>query len=139
MGVAGRSRPGRVVMDYTVADMEGFAALAGEDLSWTMSKGGHRPTGAKGFRAALREDIAVRQGGICPECGEPLDETAEFCHLVARGKGLRGWFPRNIMVGHALCNEAQKIRGAVVHPDTLARPDLVPDEWTPFPILKRYL
>lgn len=122
---------------YTESDMRGFVALAGDDFSWSSSRGGHRPTGKGGFRAILRADLAARQGWLCPQCGESLDETAEFCHLVARGSGKRGWFPRNIMVGHSVCNEVQKSRGEVVNPADMARPDLVPDEWTPFPVLKR--
>jgi len=128
----------------TQSVIDAFAALAGDDLSWPV-KGSSRP-GAD-VRTRLRDDILARQGGICAQCGGDLSpEVAEFCHIVARGPKVKGFLPGNIFAGHPSCNASTKpvydesgalIRGIEALPITLlARPDVVPMEWTPFPVLR---
>lgn len=138
-GLLGRVAPhGKVIM-ITEQTIEGFITLAGPDFSWAGVRGCGRPPssymGRKGIRQALRLDLIARQGGICFACGEVLDDTAEFCHIVSRGPGIRGWLWGNVAIGHAVCNEAQKQRGPIVHMSDMARPDVVPTEWTPYRLL----
>lgn len=124
--------------------VDAFKALAGDDYMWTGVRGCHRPPAT--VRRALRLDLIARQGGICPQCGNALDDTAEFCHVVSRGPAVKGWIPGCIFAGHVACNASTKpihdndgnvLSGvAVLTVDMFARPDLVPDEWTPFPILR---
>lgn len=108
--------------------VDNFVALAGPDFAWDGVKGCSRPPST--YRKALRFDLIRRQSGICFACGDMLDESAEFCHIVSRGEKLRGWLPGNIAVGHAACNTRQKNRGPVVRVADMVRPDVVPMEWT---------
>lgn len=133
----------------------GFVALAGPDFTWAGVRGCSRP--ASDVRKALRADLANRQGGICPVGGEPLPGWSanasndwlpgvEFNHIVARGPLVKGFIIGNIFAGCASHNAMTKplyndngelISGVeVITPDMLARPDLIPMEWTPFPILR---
>jgi hypothetical protein len=121
-----------------------FIALAGPGYAWAGVRGCSRP--AADVRKALRADLAERQGGICPQCGEALGSTYEYCHLVARGPLVKGFLPGNVFAGHAHCNASTKplyddegtlISGIeALRPSDLARPDLVPSEWTSFPVLR---
>lgn len=134
-------------MTYTMTDCERFTAMAGADFAWRNGPFNRnepaRPP--SNVRKALRDDLLRRQGGICPQCGKPA-VNAEFCHLVARGPDTRGFVRGNIFAGCSSCNaktkpewntEGNLVRGiAVLTPSDLERPDLVPNEWTPFPILK---
>lgn len=130
---------------YTNTDVVMFTRLAGPAFLWDGVRGCSRP--ASDVRKALRSDLWARQGGICPQCGDAVAEAdAEFLHLVARGPKVKGFIPGNVMAGHRTCNastapewdtEGHLIRGVpVLTPDMLARPDLVPAEWTPFPVLR---
>lgn len=129
---------------YTIEAMQAFVALAGPRFTWAGVRGCSRP--AADVRKALRADLESRQGGICPVCGGPI-RNAEFNHLVARGPEVKGFLPGNIFAGCSSCNAATKplydnegnlISGIeVLTPDMLARPDLVPSEWTPFPVLRK--
>lgn len=120
----------------TESHIANFVALAGDDFTWEGVRGCGRPPssymGRTGIRQALRLDLIARQGGVCFACGDNLDASAEFCHIVARGPHKRGWLPGNIAVGCAGCNERQKQAGPVVHIADMARPDVVPMEWTPY-------
>jgi hypothetical protein len=130
-------------MGYTMADAQRFATLAGPGFAWDGVKGSSRP--ASDVRSKLRDDLLNRQGGICPQCGK-VPATVEFCHLVARGPKIKGFIAGNVFAGCASCNASTKplyddngtlIFGIeILTPDMLARPDLVPDEWTPFPVLR---
>lgn len=124
----------------TELDVTRFEAMAGEGFSWP-DRGGNRPPssymGRTGFRDILRDDLRTRQGDICFACGDALNGGGEFCHIVSRGPVRKGWLPGNIAIGHAACNEMQKEAGEVVHISDMVRPDVVPTEWTPFPILAR--
>ncbi len=127
----------------------GFVALAGPDYSWAGVRGCSRP--ASDVRRALRADLLARQGNICPVGGETLTDAdaIEFNHVVARGNGVRGFIPGNVFAGCAAHNAMTKpqhdhngrvVSGkAVLWTADLARPDVVPLEWTPFPILRRSL
>ena len=127
-------------------DIERFVALAGPTFSWDGVPGCSRP--ASDVRKALRADLLARQGGICPQCGTDLpDAVAEFCHIVARGPKVKGFLPGNVFAGHASCNASTKPlyddRGNLIHgvevltEAHMARLDLVPTEWTPFPVLRQ--
>jgi hypothetical protein len=129
----------------TDTDVTRFVTLAGPTFAWSGVPGCSRP--ASDVRKALRADLRERQGGICPQCGDDVAENvAEFCHVVARGPKVKGFIPGNVFAGHSWCNASTKplyddegtlIRGIeVLTPDMFARPDLVPDEWTPFPVLR---
>lgn len=118
--------------------IEGMRALAGSDYSWSSSRGGHRPT-AK-VREPLRSDLYSRQGGVCPVCGDMMGDDVsdrEFNHVVSAGPDKRGYFPLNVFVGHPACNTmCERVHGEVIPLEGFKRPDLIPAEWTPFPILK---
>lgn len=120
---------------FTQDMLDGFVALAGDDFAWAGVKGCHRP--ASDVRRALRADLIARQGGICFDCGEMLDDTAEFCHIVSRGPARKGWMPGNIGIGHSACNERQKDRSPIVQIADMTRPDVIVTDWLPFPILRR--
>lgn len=124
-----------------------FVALAGEGFAWEGVRGCSRP--ASDVRTALRADLWERQGGICAACGKGDNGTPlEFNHIVARGPKVKGFLPGNIFTGHATCNAATKPlydeRGTLISGvevltiagGFLVRPDVVPMEWTPFPILR---
>lgn len=117
--------------------IEGFVALAGDDFSYAGVRGGHRPTSK--VREPLRLDLFSRQGGLCPVCGDGMADTVEdreFNHVVSAGPDKRGYFPGNVFVGHPACNtRCERVHGEVIPLDAL-RADLIPMEWTPFPILK---
>lgn len=129
---------------YTEAAMNAFVALAGERFTWAGVRGCSRP--ASDVRKALRDDLLARQGGICPVCGCEA-RNVEFNHLIARGPMVKGFVPGNVFAGCGACNASTKplydergnlISGVeVITPDMLVRPDLVPSEWTPFPILRK--
>ena len=131
--------PNREGIMLTQSVIDGNVALAGPTFEWAGVSGTSRP--ASDVRTPLRLDLIARQDGICFACGAMLDGTAEFCHIVSRGpggsSGGKGWKVGNIAVGHAACNLAQKENGPVVNLSDMARPDVVPMEWTPFPILRR--
>lgn len=126
--------------------VDGFVALAGDGFRWDGVRGCSRP--ASNVRKQLRDDLWSRQGEVCPFCGQGDNGDAlEFCHIVARGPGVKGFVPGNVATGHASCNARTKplydeagalISGVeVLRPGThIARPDVVPMEWTPFPILR---
>lgn len=119
----------------TASDVDRFTAMAGPDFLWAGVRGSSRP--ASDVRTALREDLKARQGGLCFACGEALGDEGEFCHIVSRGPKRLGWMPGNIGIGHAVCNERQKLSGEIVPVSDMVRPDVVPTEWTPFPILRK--
>jgi hypothetical protein len=109
-------------------------ALAGPDFTWAGVSGTSRVPNT--VRKELRADLAARQGFICFVCGDTLDGSAEFNHIVSRGPGNKGWRVGNIAIGHSACNTRCKDAGPVVTLAQIARPDVVPMEWTPFPVLK---
>lgn len=124
----------------TAADIDRFTEQAGPGFTWEESRGGHRPT-AK-VREPLRQDIATRQGGICPVHGGEIVD-GEFNHVVAQGGAIngkkvrRGYFPLNLFVGCATCNiHCERTYGRVIPLTAFQRPDVIPAEWTPFPVLK---
>lgn len=131
----------------TDTDVAGFVALAGPDFSWDV-RGCSRPPST--VRRALRDDLWARQGHTCPVCGEGENGIAlEFNHVVARGPMVKGFLPGNVFTGHATCNARTKplyndegtlISGVeVLDSNYLVRMDVIPTEWTPFPILKATL
>jgi len=118
----------------TPAIVAHLTAIAGPDFTYPGVKGSGRPSAKDprggSPRRGLRAWLFVAQGGICPECGNALDlETAETAHVVSRGDKLLGFLPGNLMATHAWCNTAQKSRGPIVDPATLARPDVVALDW----------
>lgn len=137
-------------MTYTLEDTARLVAMAGPDFAWRngpFNKNEPARPSSK-VRKALRDDLAARQGYICPQCGHALNRDGmgtEFCHIVARGPEQRGFVRGGIFSGHSACNASTKpqfdadgnlVSGiAVLTPDMFARPDLVPNEWTPFPVL----
>jgi hypothetical protein len=128
-------------MGITATDIERFRAMAGEDYSLPV-KGTSRP--GSDVRTKLRDDLLNRQGGICPVCGDEV-RHAEFNHVVARGdaKNPKGFTPGNVFAGCAGCNTDCKNtygdgdNGGVIPFERFARPDLIPTEWTPFPVLRQ--
>ena len=134
-----------------------FAALAGPLFLWDSvpkrSPMGPNERPDSGWRIPLRMDLVARQGGICPVCGNALPGDGsiggivEFNHVVARGPHIRGFIKGNIFAGCAPCNSATKplydndgmlISGReILDIDYFARPDLIPLDWTPTPILRR--
>lgn len=122
--------------------VQSFAAMAGDDFTWSGVKGGHRPTSQ--VRRPLVADLLARQGGICPVCGEEAIRP-EFNHVVAAGPSRRGFHPLNVFAGCHACNartapqwdNGELVAGVAVLPVShFSRPDVIPSEWTPFPILK---
>lgn len=133
-------------MAITDTDVAAFVAMAGERFTWDGVRGCSRP--ASDVRTRLRADLWERQGRICPQCGNGDNgQPLEFCHIVARGNGVKGFVPGNVFTGHSSCNASTKpqhdadgnvVSGvAVLLPSVhLARPDVVATEWTPFPVLR---
>ena len=132
-------------MGITNDDVRGFVALAGTGFSWEGVRGSSRP--ASDVRTALREDLWARQGEVCPVCGEGDNGIAlEFNHVVARGPKVKGFLPGNVFAGHSSCNartkpiydnEGNLISGIeVLCVEHFKRADVIPVEWTPFPILR---
>lgn len=129
----------------TASDIARFDMLAGPDRMWDEVTGCHRPP--SDVRRALRADIAERQGGVCPVCGNAI-EFGQFNHVVSRGPKVKGFIPGVVFVGCAPCNlrcaylygevtdDGRVVDGGVIPFDGLARPDVIPTEWTPFPILR---
>jgi hypothetical protein len=126
------------------ARVEAFYALAGDALRWDGVKGCSRP--GSDVRRALRADLAARQGNICPVCGNAL-RRPEFNHVVARGPMVRGFLPGNVFAGCHDCNartapeytdDGTLVAGVeCLTEDYFARADLIPQEWTPFPVLRK--
>ena len=121
---------------------------AGPKFTYPGIVGGSRPPST--YRKELREDLIARQGGLCPVCGNEL-EFPQFNHVVSRGnavKGGLGHYVHNLFAGCATCNlecaymfgdvsEDGMVRdGGVIPFEHFARPDLIPSEWTPPPVLK---
>lgn len=132
-------------MGITASDIDGFVALAGEGFAWEGVRGSSRP--ASDVRRKLRDDLWMRQGKVCPVCGNGDNGDAlEFNHVVARGPKVKGFLPGNVFTGHGACNARTKplydergnlISGVeVLTLDYFTRADLIPTEWTPFPILR---
>jgi hypothetical protein len=128
----GAALPGKEAM-LTKADVARLSALAGDDFDYAAVRGSDRPsTSYNGGnpRMGLRTYLHAQQGGICVECGKPVAlDVAETAHVVSRGPKVKGFMPGNLMALHPACNTAQKDRGPIVDPDTLARPDLVVMSW----------
>lgn len=101
-------------------------AAAGASFDWAGYKGAcARPQGGQ---AALLRYLTSVQGGVCAACGDDLnDGTAlEVCHLVSGGAKRRGYVPGNLYAGHKSCNDDDReCFGAIVPPESLARPDVV--------------
>lgn len=119
---------------------------ASERFQWAV-RGGSRP--GSDVRTLLRDrDLRERQGNVCPQCGKELGDVIEFCHLVARGPNIKGFEEGNIFAGHPTCNkgtqpvydEEGNLTSGIeaLLPSQLARPDLVPDAWTPFPVIREW-
>ena len=132
-------------MGMTTESVAALVARAGTDYSWP-ERGCTRPPSV--WRSCLKRYLYAVQGGMCFDCGEVADlDSLEFCHVVSRGpvatsdKG-RGWVEGNIALGHRVCacgtrgNKAQQIRGPVVLPEHVTRPDIVADSWPSPPVLK---
>lgn len=142
------TRPGEVrcIMSHN-ARVAGFVALAGDGFAWAGVRGSSRPPAS--VRRALRDDLTARQGGICPVHGGALGErgAVEFNHVVARGPLVKGFVAGNVFAGCAGCNSLTKpiydesgalLSGVeVLTEEFFARADLIPLEWTPFPVLRR--
>lgn len=121
-----------------------LADMAGDDFSWPVS-GTSKPSG--GVKPMLRDDLLARAGGICAVCGESGTARGawEINHVVSRGPAIKGFTIGNLFAGHSSCNALTKpiyvdgalVSGVEVLPlSHFARPDVVPMEWTPFPILR---
>jgi hypothetical protein len=114
----------------TAAHITANLALAGPGYAWEGVKGtSDLPSYA---RPGLRIVLAERQEGICPQCGDALEGTLNFCHIVPRGPLKKGWTASNVFLGHAACNGF--VLGESDHAMTfadLARPDLI--DVTPWP------
>lgn len=142
-------------MALTETMVDNFVDLAGDGFMWEGVRGSHRPPSS--VRRALRDDLANRQGGICPVGGEMLpgfsategnNWTAgvEFNHVVARGPMVKGFVVGNVFAGCAAHNAMTKpiydengnlISGIeILRVSHFARPDVIPTEWTPFPTLR---
>lgn len=120
-------------------------ARAGAAFDWAGTKSSRPPST---WRSALKAHLYAAQDGRCFDCGNSdVIESLEFCHIVSRGnvatsdKG-KGWVPGNIALGHRVCpcgtrgNKAQQMRGPIVLPEHITRPDLVAVEWPTPPTLK---
>lgn len=129
----------------TKAHIARFVALAGEGYAWAGVRSCSRP--ASDVRKALRDDLAQRQGGLCPLCGNAL-RNPQFNHGVSRGPKVKGFLPGNVFAGCKACNDdcmaeygerddnGMVIDGGVIPIERYARPDLVPMEWTAFTVLR---
>lgn len=133
-----------------VKNLTTLATADGTDdtYSWRGVSGTSRPPSV--WRYALRAHLYDGQGGVCFDCGEPADiDELECCHIVSRGLNAaksdegKGWTPGNIALGHRLCptdeprgNKAQQLKGPVVLPTHVKRPDVVVTEWPTVPVLK---
>lgn len=114
--------------------------MAGPTLSWPV-RGSSRP--GSDVRTELRDDMSARQGGLCPVHGGAL-VRAEFNHTVARGPEVKGFVRGCVFSGCHDCNARtapEYVAGVLVKgvevlwEHDFTRPDLVPLDWTPFPIL----
>lgn len=134
-------------MAITDIDVEGFVTLAGDGFMWAGVRGSSRPPST--VRRALRDDLWARQGEVCAVCGKGDNGDAlEFNHVVSRGPGVKGFIRGNVFTGHGSCNARTKplydengtlISGVEVLTSAyLKRMDVIPTEWTPFPILKQH-
>lgn len=130
-----------------------FADLAGDDFLWKDARGvtmAQRQS-AK-FVRLMRDDMAERQGYVCPVCAlgftqADMDELrVEANHGTCQGANRGGWFVGNVWVGHKKCNadtaptfkDGELVGGkAILTADDLKAPEVVPMEWTPLPTLKR--
>jgi 5-methylcytosine-specific restriction endonuclease McrA len=127
-------------MGITATDIQRFVDMAGDGFAWAGVKGTSRP--ASDVRTKLRDDLLNRQGGICPVCGDDVTH-AEFNHVVARGPKVKGFVAGNVFAGCASCNTDCKNEygdgtdGGVIPLERFARPDVIPTEWTPFPVLRK--
>lgn len=121
---------------FTIDTISAMVALAGEDFSWDGALPGHRPS-AK-VRPLLRDWLIAFQGGVCVFC-EQHDDAMEFCHIVSRGPGKRGFLPGCVVAGCAPCNARQKKEGPVVAFEDIARPDLIAMDWPSPPMLRALL
>jgi hypothetical protein len=129
----------------TQAVIDNFVDLAGDDRMWEGVKGSHRP--GSDVRRQLRDDLIERQGNTCPVCGWTL-RFPQFNHVVSRGPAVKGFLPLNVFAGCATCNldcaltygevdeDNNVIDGGVIPIERFARPELIPSEWTPFPVLR---
>lgn len=110
---------------------ESIAALAvlAQGGTWQGVKSCDRPAGSGiyAWRKGLDRVLMRGQRGTCVQCGERLDETAEFNHIVRRGPKGKGWLAGNIFLGHKACNDLHAHRDLDIH--DLARPDLLVMEW----------
>jgi hypothetical protein len=139
-------------MALTMNMIQALTAMAGDDFTWRGIGGTSRPASAT--RRGLRAYLYAVQGTRCADCGQYESNPAalEFCHVVSRGLSARtsdegkGWTVGNLFLGHRVCpttdgtvrgNKAQQMRGPVVLPEHLTRPDLVADWWPTVPELKR--
>jgi hypothetical protein len=135
-------------MALTAARHAELVLIAGPDYTYPGVRGSSRP--GSDVRTELRADLVERQGNLCPVCGDAL-RFAQFNHVVSRGnkvKGGLGHMPENLFAGCATCNLDCALRfgevtedgmvkdGGVIPFEHFARPDLIPSEWTPFPILR---
>ncbi len=132
-------------MSLTALSHAALVTLAGPDYTYPGVSGSSRPPAS--YRKALRADLLARQGGICPVCGDEA-EAAQFNHVVSRGPGVLGFMPLNVFAGCAVCNlrcavrfgtvddEGRVLDGGIIPLSAFARPDLIPGEWAPVPMLK---
>lgn len=144
-GTASPVQKGKAMRGITNVDVQRFKDLAGSDLLYVGVKGSSRF--GNDIRTKRRTDLLERQDGICPVCGESGTERGawEFNHVVARGPKKLGFMPGNIFAGHSSCNAKTKptyvdgvlVAGVeVLWVEHFARPDLIPTEWTPAPVLR---
>lgn len=115
-----------------------------ERYDWALERGSSRPPTT--WRHGLKAFLVAEQGGICPQCGDALGATVEFCHIVARGPKVKGFVEGNIFAGHAGCNASTKPSydeqgnlqegTEVLTVSDLKRPDLVVMAWPGTAVLK---
>lgn len=65
------------------ASMHQYRDQPRREHSW----GGHRPPVDAAHRRLRRELLPHAIGQPCPECGTPMDETAQLDHIVPRALG----------------------------------------------------